>query len=327
MNKLRISNCKIYFLSATLFAAVFFGLSPKAFALDDSYLKGRAIQIANFTVDDLVVTPKLIYNSPGNKVAQQDLISPTRKVVDLIDPKYSLFGITAVFESPKYEIQDSKRNYFVFSFKRRVGDILAAGGVELANEDIVSPSRDTLEPAQANIIKITRVSLANIEEFESVPYRTKKTEDPTLDKGKQVVKQYGKSGKKQLTYQVRREDGVEVSRKLVSEEIVTEPQTELIVIGTKPVITVRCRYNDTVATAAAKYGIDPDTICNLMMKESNGHADSINPDGYYGLFQYSLSFWSDASSRAGYSDASWSDPTAQIYTTAWALTHGYSGRW
>jgi len=40
-----------------------------------------------------------------------------------------------------------------------------------------------------------------------------------------------------------------------------------------------------------------------------------------------MGFWQWASAKAGYSGASIYDPTAQIFTTAWALTHGQAGRW
>jgi len=79
--------------------------------------------------------------------------------------------------------------------------------------------------------------------------------------------------------------------------------------------------------AAIKYKQDPDTICNLMMKESNGHAGSVNPSGYYGLFQYDLGLWASASAKAGYAGASWDNPTAQIYTTCYLFSVGQSWRW
>ena len=304
-------------------------MSQKAFAYDESYLKGIAIQKADFQSDELVVEPKLVFSMPGNRPDIQS--GSYDRMITLIDPKLSITGITAVFEAPKYTIIDGKRVYDIYSFKRRVGDILTGGGVDLAKEDIITPNSNTLEPlaveSGGNLIKITRVALAQIEEFQPVPYRVKKTDDPTINKGVEKITQAGKDGRKQLTYQVRREDGVEVSRTLVNQQIVEAPQDQLVKVGTKPVITVRCNYNDIVAAASAKYGVDPNTICNLMMKESNGHNTSVNPDGYYGLFQYELGFWADVSKKAGYAGADWKDATAQIYTTAYCFSHGLSGRW
>jgi len=64
------------------------------------------------------------------------------------------------------------------------------------------------------------------------------------------------------------------------------------------------------------------------MKESGGGPDTGYPDSLYkGLFQYTDGFWEDASVKAGFNNASIYNGDAQIFTTAWALTHGLSGRW
>jgi hypothetical protein len=306
--------------------AVFLSLPKPALAYDDSYLKGRAIQIANFSQDESVVEPKIIYSLNSERTL--DLINPNSRVVNLIDPRFSHIGITAVFEAPKYTVQDQKQVVNIYSFKRRVGDILADGGLVIAKEDVISPPGETLAGAlSSNLIKITRVSVAEIEEFESVPYQVKKIDDPDLNKGTEKIKTAGKNGRKKITYQVRRENGIEVSRKLLKEEISEKPQEQVVRVGTKPVITVRCKFNDTVIAASTKYGVDPNSICTLMMKESNGNPLSVNPDGYFGLFQYDLGFWESASRKAGYGGAEWKDSTAQIYTTAWCFSHGQRSRW
>jgi hypothetical protein len=322
MTKLKLL---IYSISAIAICLVFYS---RAAAFDDSFLKGRAIQIAHFSEDDLVVEPRIIYSINSDKESVVDIINPKNKVVNLIDPRFSHIGISAVFEAPKYTIQDQSQTIYAYSFKRRVGDILKDGGVALAKEDIISPPGETPAGAlSSSLIKITRVSVAEIEEFESVPYQTKKIEDSSLNKGVEKISSVGKNGRKRLTYQVRRENGVEVSRQLLSQEVTEKPQEQVLIIGTKPVITVRCKFNDTVAAACAKYGVDPNSICSLMMKESNGNPLSVNPDGYFGLFQYDLGFWESASRKAGYSGAEWSDQTAQIYTTAWCFANGQRSRW
>lgn len=322
MRKLKLL---IYSLSAL---AICFISYSRVFAFDDSFLKGRAIQLAHFSQDDLVVEPKIIYSINSGKESVVDFLNPKNKIVNLIDPRFAHIGISAVFEAPKYTIKDQSQTVYAYSFKRRVGDILKDGGVVVAKEDIISPPGDALASAlSSNLIKITRVSVAEIEEFSLVPYRTKKIDDPELNKGTEKIKTAGKNGRKRLTYQVRRENGVEVSRKLLKEEVIEESQEQVVRVGTKPVITVRCKYNDTVAAACAKYGVDPNAVCTLMMKESNGNPLSVNPDGYYGLFQYDLGFWETASRKAGYQGAEWSDQTAQIYTTAWCFANGQRSRW
>ena len=200
-----MTKSKLLICSAVLLTALL-GFSKTTFAYDDQYLKGRAIQLANFSTDDLVVEPVLVYNSVSNKTDLPDLFAKNEKVVNLIDPKFSPLAISAVFSAPKYQITDGKKTYEIHSFKRRVGDILTDGGVDLAKEDIVSPNADTLEPvvkaSGGNAIKITRVDVAQIEEFEPVPYQTKKTDDPTINKGVEKITQHTEAGiRHQLPHQ------------------------------------------------------------------------------------------------------------------------------
>jgi len=114
---------------------------------------------------------------------------------------------------------------------------------------------------------------------------------------------------------------------LIKTKTTRQPKDEIILIGTKPTITVRCKYNDIVVAAAVKYNVDPNEICSLMMKESNGNSYSGAGSQYQGLFQYTNNFWKLASSKAGYGGISIFDSTAQIYTTAWAFSHGERNRW
>jgi len=325
----KISKFKyLSILAISIFATLMIANKSKAENNIDTYLQGRAIQIAQFEDDEIVPTPQFHYILPGERIVSD--LSNTSKVrtVKIFDPQLSITGLVVKFNAPVYQIADGRKKYEISSFKGRVEDILSDGSIELANEDIVSPSRGDREPLGNNLIKITRVSIAQIDEFSSLPYQTKKIDDPTLDKGKTKIQTPGRNGKKQLSYSIRREDGVEISRVLVKTSVIDQPIDEVIKIGTKPVITGWCKYNDDVIAASIKNNLDPDKLCALMKKESNGHPDSVNPDGpYIGLFQYTEGFWADATKKAGFAGANIYDAKSQIYVTAWALTHGYAGRW
>lgn len=216
------------------FFILFLFSAKPVFAFDQSYLKGKAIEQANFSLDELVVEPKLIFSLAGER--EQASVNPYDRVVNLIDPRFSPIGISAVFTAPKYKIIDQSTSYDIYSFKRRVGDILGGGGVVLAKEDVVDPTPENSLSLGTNTIKITRVSVSEIEKFEAIPYQTKKIDDPDLERGRQIVSQAGKSGKELLLYRVRRENGVEVERNLIKEEIVEKPQNKIISVGTKIVV-------------------------------------------------------------------------------------------
>lgn len=228
-------------LNYKILILVFFGLfwgtnfcNAQSENMDKNFIIGRAIALANFQNDEKIVEPEIKYQLPGEGILQNIFFDQTQKIVTIMDPQFAIGGIQAVFKAPKYTIQDGKKTYGVYSFKRGVGEILSGASIQLAKEDMVSPALGS-EPAD-NLIKITRVSLAEIENFETLPYQTKKIDDPTLERGKQTTSQIGKTGKRRLLYLVRREDGIDVSKTLQKNEIVDKPQDEIIKIGTKVIV-------------------------------------------------------------------------------------------
>lgn len=205
-----------------------------AIQINGSYIFSRAIELAQFRVDEKPTTPEIQYLMPGAVGDQTVQLGNSTKKVFIFDPSLGIGGVAATFTAPEYEVKDASQTYTISNFKRVVGDILAQGGVELAKEDIVDPPR-SVEPDSNNIL-ITRVEVAEIQVHETLPYQTKKIDDPNLDRGRQIVSQKGKTGTKILTYRVRRENGVEVSRSLIKSEIDPKPQDEIIKIGTRVVV-------------------------------------------------------------------------------------------
>ena len=68
---------------------------------------------------------------------------------------------------------------------------------------------------------------------EDIPFRETTTYDYELDYGKREVIKAGKNGQKTVTYEVEMYDGVEKSRRTVSEIIVKEAETQEVKVGMK----------------------------------------------------------------------------------------------
>ena len=251
---------------------------------------------------------------------------PEDKFTAFPDLSLQIGGKITLYRAPEITVIDGKRSATYRSWAKTVGAFLDEKSIEVGQDDKIDYSRN-MDTISGMKITIVRVAITQVQEKKVVEYKTIKKEDKTLDQGKTRIDTKGVSGEQVLTYEVRREDGDEVSRKLIKNETTKAAVDEVLIIGTKPVITGWCKYNDLVLDASIKNNLDPNKLCALMHKESNGHPDSVNNDTYFGLFQYESGFWADASKKAGYAGASITDAKAQIYTTAWALTHGYSGRW
>jgi len=242
------SNKSIYNMKTSklfgLFAAVVIVLTAMGFShsfssvsaqsINEDYYIGRAVINANFKANETPPLPQIRYFQAGERGETATLGNTHYKLVNLVDPRFGLGGIQAVFVAPIYKVDDGGEPLACPSFFKSVGDILADCSIILANEDTVAPPLSS--PAELNSIKITRVSVAELEQFETLPYQTKTVDDPNLERGKQKIEQEGKYGKKRLVYQVRRENGVEVSRTLLSEETIEKPQNKIVKNGTKVVV-------------------------------------------------------------------------------------------
>lgn len=268
------------------------------------------------------------YNSIFEMLAAQNIaLYPEDKVAAFPDPANNLGSIITIKRATVVSVIDGKNESNYRTWVGNVKDLLDEKNYELVDLDVVKPGLG--EPIVKNMtIIITRVSEGEEKEKISLPYKTITKNDANMEKGQQKVETKGVTGTKERTYHIRRENGKLVSKVLVSEKVLVEVLNEVIVKGTRPPLIKSGNYKDTINAAALQYGLTPASLYCLMMTESNGHATSGIPRGTYkGLFQYTPGAWSSLSPKAGYGGASIADPTAQIYTTAWALTHGQSGRW
>jgi uncharacterized protein YabE (DUF348 family) len=235
-----------------------------------------------------------------------------------------------IYRAPDYTVKDGKKSYAFKSWAKTVGGLLDENKIELGDDDKINFATDT--DLDLNMqITIIRVALTTVREKEAIAYKTVKKEDKALDEGKTRVEQAGVSGEKTYSYLVRREDGVQISKKLTNTEITKKPVDEILIVGTKPVITVACGSRSDIKgwiiEAATQNSMSANTICCLMMKESMGNYNSVAGGGYKGLFQYNEGYWQTASSRSGYAGSSIFDPKAQVFTTAKEISRGEGKRW
>ena len=66
---------------------------------------------------------------------------------------------------------------------------------------------------------------------ETIPYDVQNTVDNSLSAGKQIVKQQGSEGSKQVTYSYTQKDGKFLSKQVLNEQITTKPVPKVVVKG------------------------------------------------------------------------------------------------
>lgn len=119
----------------------------------------------------------------------------------------------------------------VYSWAKTVEELLLEQDIVLAGEDIVNlPMAERLLAGRD--IEIIRVVREVVSEEAAIAAKTKYKYDSSLAFGKQKVQTEARDGRKQITYEVVYHDGNEVSRSVVSEKVLVEQITGIIVKGT-----------------------------------------------------------------------------------------------
>lgn len=130
-----------------------------------------------------------------------------------------------------------------------VGDLLKEYNIELGDLDRVEPGQSTAldDVEEVNVI---RVEVAELPSRQVITYTTQNKDNPEMETGKTKVVQVGVDGESSQVERVLYENGVEVKREVIYDEIVTAPIPEIVEIGTKTVVVTTPPVVETPAVVA-----------------------------------------------------------------------------
>ncbi len=153
---------------------------------------------------------------------------------------------------------------------------------------------------------------------ETIAFSEKTIQDYDLEYGKRVVTKYGENGQKTVTYEVNMKNGVELSRRKLSEVITKEPTTQEVKVGMKLNLPSGS-HEDWMAAAgisAGDYG-----YVNYIISHESGWRPNATNGKYWGLYQTSKArLTSDCGSN-------WvNDPVCQLRSATKYATGRY-GSW
>ncbi|ASO18318.1 uncharacterized protein YabE (DUF348 family) [Actinoalloteichus hoggarensis] len=158
-----------------------------------------------------------------------------------------------------------------------VGDLLAAEGLALEDEDSVTPSLDT-ELENGLLIEITRTRTEEETEEREIPFEIQEEDDPELPVGETEIDEEGVPGIELVTYRVVTVNGEQTERTEISAETITEPEPRKVRNGTKE-------------PEVPDVG-DTEVWERLAQCESTGNWQIVSANGlYYGGLQFSLPTW------------------------------------
>ncbi|MFD8259160.1 ubiquitin-like domain-containing protein [Streptomyces griseoluteus] len=190
-----------------------------------------------------------------------------------------------------------------------VAEALREAGITLHGEDTTSVP-GTSFPRDGQTVTVLRITGTRETRDEEIPYAVRRTEDPTLPKGTEVVDQAGRPGLRRTTYLLRTVNGVRQRPRREHSEVVREPLRQLVRVGTK-------------ARPAGASGADGLNWHALAVCESGGRADAVDPSGTYGgLYQFDTATWHRLGGSGRPEDAPAEEQTRRAKTLY--LRHGTS---
>ncbi|MGW4910218.1 ubiquitin-like domain-containing protein [Streptomyces sp. NPDC004270] len=159
-----------------------------------------------------------------------------------------------------------------------VREAVEEAGVTLHGQDTTSVPQAGF-PRDGQTVTVLRVTDGKEVREETIPFEVRRTADPTVFKGTEVVERTGRPGLRRVTYYLRTVNGVRQKPRRERSEVVREPRAQLVKVGTKP-------HPDSVK------GADGLNWHGLAACESGGRAAAVDPSGTYGgLYQFDTRTW------------------------------------
>ena len=198
-----------------------------------------------------------------------------------------------------------------------VSEALGAAKVEIDADDRISPALSGMVE-DGNTITITRIDNRTRSVTVSIPYKTVRTTDSSMYDDQSRVERAGERGTKAQVVRILYVDGKKTSTKVLSQKVVSKPVDKIVVVGTKD------RPAESGGGGSVGGGVDNLNWAALADCESSGNPRAVNPSGYYGLYQFSLSTWESVGGSGNPIDNS---PAEQTYRAKLLYKKAGAGQW
>lgn len=228
------------------------------------------------------------YENVGNVIAKEKLEIGENDIVNFPLEKRLSEGMKIVIEKAvKVTIVADGITVEKEAFSADVETILSKSGIAVGENDIVEPDRKAIIREDATII-IKRVTFEERTVTEAIGYETTYVDNANMHRGSVNVKTAGADGEKTVVYRDMYVDGVMTETKVMSETVVKEPVTKIVVRGTKKPQSGYTSANVTLANAQtvktvsnftlpSQYSIDENLVPTSYKKKFVGQSTA-----YYG---------------------------------------------
>jgi uncharacterized protein YabE (DUF348 family) len=185
-----------------------------------------------------------------------EVVTPKKLTVKVADEKRQKVGVTAL----------------------TVADVLDELGVGVDADDRVKPALGR-EIADGDRVAVTRIKVITKKvQDEAIDFETVRKDDASMLEGETSTERPGRPGLRDVTYELRFENGELVARKVMTADVTRKPVDAIVNVGTKEEVTSNFAGGSTVWDALAQ--------C-----ESGGNWAINTGNGYYGGLQFNLGTW------------------------------------
>ena len=253
---------KIFFIILIAIFLVFGAFSSKAFWFEDDraplvFGEFKKITIFDdgfkFNVDTKASSVEELLELEKIEVSENDLVFPS------LDHEIVPGMNIEIHRSITFQVEVDGKTFEARTFRRSIEEALSDAGIILSHLDKVNYSKKELIQKDMELV-VTRIEIEEVEKEEVIEFETVEKNDPDLKWRKEKVKQTGANGLKKVKYKITYKNGKIVSKEVISSEIVSEPITEIISIGTKIEVgdvdkgrASWYKYTGTLACASTKY--------------------------------------------------------------------------
>lgn len=137
-----------------------------------------------------------------------------------------------IYRAFKVTVTEKGESRELIATRRTAGEALMELGYNPKKTDKITPGYDE-KVSDFDEITIVRVEEKTVKIEEEIPYEAKERVNNALASGAKKLVQKGVPGEKTVSYKICYEDGVEVSREKLSEEVKVNPIAQIREIGPK----------------------------------------------------------------------------------------------
>lgn len=277
---------KILMTSLSLILVCMFTMGA---VFDGARKKVTLVQVDAFAGTENVSTISTRKATVGEFLAENDVAvgeydEVSMKKDDLIFDEAKI----VIREGKVFELVADGKIEVAATTENTVAKALEEVGVVLGPNDVVIPEGST-QVSENMTVTVQRIDVAEEKVETPVPFTTVEQQDSTLYVGTNKMLTQGEDGVKETVYKVVRQDGVEVSREVVSENVTKAPVNAVKGIGTKPIPAPAKK--DTAVKAAATSNLAKTKDFNYKRKiqvTATAYDTSAGENGGYSRTAYGL---------------------------------------